>query len=114
MTEIIDGVDVSGCGYAEKSIPVDCSIDNCFCYENNDCYYKQLKKIEQENAKLKEKLEKIKEFITPLCCNNPLDCWMNKDEGTGDIYGCEGNDYKGCPNGFASCVLKIIEGAEDV
>ena len=38
---------------------------------------------------------------------------MNQDEGTGDIYGCDGYDYKGCPNGFASYILKIIEGAEE-
>ena len=53
----IDGVDVSKCRYAEKSIPIDCSIDNCFCYENNDCYYKQMKRLEQ-------KLEKIKEIAS--------------------------------------------------
>lgn len=43
--------------------------------------------LAEENAKLKEKLEKIKELATPLSCNNPLDCWMNQDDGTGDIYG---------------------------
>lgn len=157
--EIINGVDVSECEYLEKSIPIDCSIANCFCYENKNCYYKQLKRLEfenkllkadyeaseaenvklkektkllekisthltdnslfsvryftKENTKLKEKLKKIKELATPLSCNNPLDCWMNQDVGTDDIYGCEGDDYKGCPNGFASCILKIIEGAED-
>ena len=96
MTEemIINGVDVSGCKYAENSIPVDCNIDTCFCYENNNCYYKQLKRLEQENqelgkiigckngtiaslvqirdelkqenAKLKEKLEKILNFCKIL------------------------------------------------
>lgn len=50
--EIINGVDVSGCEYAEKSIPVDCNIDNCFCNENKNCYYKQLKRVETENQEL--------------------------------------------------------------
>lgn len=141
---IIDGVDVSGCEHYWNTHNLElCKInfDNNY-YSNGlplaekcsfkDCYYKQMKRLEQENKKLKElletrcynevefenkklkeKLKKIKEFVTPLYCNNPLDCWMNKDEGTGDIYGCEGDDYKGCPNGFASCILKIIEGAED-
>ena len=54
MTEetIINGVDVSGCEYVEKSIPVDCSIANCFCYENKNCYYKQMKRLEFENQEL--------------------------------------------------------------
>ena len=47
-----EGIDVSGCKYAENSIPVDCNIDTCFCYENNNCYYKQLKRLEQENQEL--------------------------------------------------------------
>lgn len=46
-------INVRGCRYAEKSMPVDCSIDNCFCYENNDCYYKQLKRLEQKVKKIK-------------------------------------------------------------
>ena len=48
-------IDVSGCKYAKDSIPVYCNIDTCFCYENNDCYYKQLKRLETENAELKAK-----------------------------------------------------------
>ncbi|MBO7735004.1 MAG: hypothetical protein J6S67_20750 [Methanobrevibacter sp.] len=60
--EIVDGVDVSGCEYAEKSIPIDCSIDNCFCYENKNCYYKQLKRLEQELYEWKKDCEKCKLF----------------------------------------------------
>lgn len=106
--EIIDGVDVSECRYYRKD--KNCDIWGISCQMKEFCYFKILK---QENARLKEKLEKIKELATPLRCNNPLDCWMNQDVGAGDIYGCDGDDYKGCPYGFASYILKIIEGADD-
>ena len=57
---IIDGVDVSGCEY--------CGYDNVCklksasnyivdCKENPSCYYKQLKRKEQECEKLKESIE---------------------------------------------------------
>lgn len=61
--EIINGIDVSECGYLDKS-PVDfwCGeVDGeysaAYCNERPDCYYKQLKRLETENAKLKELLE---------------------------------------------------------
>ena len=64
MSEIkIDGVDVSECGFYYK--------DDCHCELNRDnriytmkcksadCYYKQLKRLEQENKELKEKVEQL-------------------------------------------------------
>ena len=62
---IIDGVDVSGCEYYNKddktcrevngNYDTDiCEFDKC---ENSNCYYKQLKRKEQECEKLKEAID---------------------------------------------------------
>lgn len=79
MTEeiIIDGVDVAGCEYAltpKKQCPVKpmyyaketsciaCKEHNTklnFCKNNPNCYYKQLKRLKQENEELKALNEKI-------------------------------------------------------
>lgn len=56
---IIGGVDVSGCEYAENSIPVDCDIDTCFCQENQNCYYKQLQRLKAENHALRRSIKDI-------------------------------------------------------
>lgn len=62
---IIDGVDVSGCvPYKNKSCLVDfCLTDMPFseakCEKNPNCYYKQLKRKEQECERLKEGLNLI-------------------------------------------------------
>ncbi len=56
---IINGVDVSECIYIdENTIPQDCGVNCSFCYEFKNCYYKQLKRKEQELKELKNKLEK--------------------------------------------------------
>ena len=69
---IIDGVDVNGCIYyqynmctATKDNYGDCSFC-CQDYDMNDCYYKQLKRKNQE---LEELQETIDDFITD---NNSL------------------------------------------
>ena len=105
MTEI----DVSNCTFYVEG---ECDIYQDSC-DKLECQYKWYKRIEAENTKLKEKLEKIKETIKDIRCIQPSNCWMNQDVGTDDIYGCEGDDYKGCPNGIASYIYNIIEGAED-
>lgn len=46
------------------------------CSEHKDCYYKQLKRLEAENAKLKEALEKIKVMIEP--CKASDSCFTCK------------------------------------
>ena len=62
---IIDGVDVSGCEYYNKydktcrevngNYDTDiCEFDKC---ENSNCYYKQLKRKEQECEELKEEIK---------------------------------------------------------
>lgn len=70
MTEeiIIDGVNVAGCISFDKNNGYNiCCYDDTredkipfanFCVENKDCYYKQLKRLKQENEKLKEEFEK--------------------------------------------------------
>ena len=62
---IINGVDVSECSYyqynmctATKDDYGDCSLC-CQDYDMNDCYYKQLKRKEQECEKLKAVLKAI-------------------------------------------------------
>lgn len=72
---IIDGVDVSGCGFAEISNmirpnqtkpSVKCKIlkelkqvFHCVCQYNNDCYFKQLARKTQECEELKEEISKL-------------------------------------------------------
>lgn len=51
--KIIDGIDVSECEYAADTIPVDCENNTCFCYEDENCYFKQFKRLQKENEGLK-------------------------------------------------------------
>ena len=58
MTEetIINGVDVSGCKFKSR-FDNECysdvdSTENLNCKDNPNCYYRQLKRLELENAKL--------------------------------------------------------------
>lgn len=52
MTEeiIIDGIDVSKC---EVFFKANKTCYNCYACEGSDCYFKQLKRLEQENRELK-------------------------------------------------------------
>ena len=45
---IIDDVDVSGCKHYDPEQYFKCNISCCHCEENPNCYYKQLKRKEQE------------------------------------------------------------------
>ena len=64
MSEIIiDDVDVSGCEFKscfddECYSDVDSS-ENLNCKDNPNCYYKQLKRLQAENERLKEENSKI-------------------------------------------------------
>lgn len=64
MTEeiIIDGVDVSGCDFYELCGCIENNHEINECKDNPDCYYKQLKRLEQENKELKSALEKIRDI----------------------------------------------------
>ena len=65
---IIDGVDVSGCKkYEHEIVRCNATLKNmCFCggrctdRKNADCYFKQLKRKEQECEELKEEVKKQK------------------------------------------------------
>ena len=55
---IIDGVDVSGCEYYDKNKPsLTCTCEEYSCSECYNCYYKQLKRKEQECEELKKQLQ---------------------------------------------------------
>jgi len=69
---IIDGVNVKDCGYYDKdSEPCSCEIWNNEC-EGLHCYYKQLKRLEQENDELKKQVKNQERTICELLtdCNN--------------------------------------------
>ena len=63
----IDGVDVAGCKYLNKVVNEEpyCNIDEehlYTCSSDENCYYKQLKRLEQENKELKEVKEQLKKW----------------------------------------------------
>lgn len=73
MTEeiIVDGVDVAGCN--EFLEPDGCDSADCAsfqCDRNPNCYYKQLKRLEQENKELKEKIIELSEEKGHLIVEN--------------------------------------------
>lgn len=95
MTEeiIIDGIDVSKC---EVFFKANKTCYNCYACEGSDCYFKQLKRKEQENAEqvtiaenYRSALEDIREKIKSLnkdICNN---CgWYNTDNCQPNGYVC--------------------------
>ena len=71
--EIIDYVDVSGCRFLDEWYH--CKICNelcdskCLIVEDiecktyDDCYYKQLKRLQAENEELKAQIEQLEDFI---------------------------------------------------
>lgn len=69
---IIDGVDVSGCRFLDEyehcGICKELCEGHCLimqdieCKTYEDCHYRQLKRLEAENAKLKEELNHYKEM----------------------------------------------------
>ena len=60
---IIDGIDVSKCEYCLKMTKYRCTIQRdvykCLCEENHNCYFKQLKRKEQECEELRRSITKI-------------------------------------------------------
>lgn len=83
-------IDVTKCEYKGG---IECHIRdypilNCVDVKIEDCHYKQLQQLKQENEELKQKLEKIKR----LC--------INKEEAR-LLYGCKDFDFYE--------IVKIIE-----
>lgn len=71
---IIDGVDVAGCEFlCTNQMGNNCLIHNrgfsMNCKNTSDCYYKQLKRLEQENKELKENIK-----------DKPLQCLLYNDK----------------------------------
>jgi len=59
---IIDGCDVSGCEFLRNCIIPDnygCKIDDSLCCDVGDCYYKQLKRKEQECERLDNEAQNL-------------------------------------------------------
>ena len=56
--KIIDGIDVSKCQHYGKC-SAHCYVVDELCSDNPNCYYKQLKRLRQENSDLKEKNIKL-------------------------------------------------------
>ncbi len=82
---IIDGIDISGCEYCLKMTKCRCTIQRdvykCLCEENPNCYYKQLKRKEQNLTEIKE----IVKNMNKECFCNDFDC-ENCDMKNGCTY----------------------------
>ena len=84
---IIDGVDVSGCISFDKNNEYNiCCYDDIredkipfanFCVENKNCYYKQLKRKEQECEELKEECEEHRSNAESYCKSYQYSCVVN-------------------------------------
>lgn len=93
---IIDGIDVSGCEHCVKMTKYRCIIQRdvykYLCEENPNCYYKQLKRKEQECEKLNKQVNdllnkpEIQDKILWKIDNEALlrskDAWIYKLEQT--------------------------------
>lgn len=70
MTNKINGIDVSEWELKGVLIPIteckyfggigDCKESKGLCVSNDNCYFKQLKRLQQENEELKEKIAKFR------------------------------------------------------
>ena len=95
----IDGVDVSGCKLFRNGIcasPINPKCKLCVEISEKMCYYKQLKRKEQEYEELKETLTEIKEIALGvrnyLNCPSPRDVRYEMDIILQKISECEGNN----------------------
>mgnify|MGYP004640941019 CR=1 FL=1 len=60
---IFNGVDVSECRNYDRNQFWECKPFACHCYEIPNCYFKQLKRKEQECNEYKDKVEYIHTFL---------------------------------------------------
>lgn len=72
--QIIDGIDVSECKHYNPEQYFKCNIGCCHCEENPNCYYKQLKRKEQECEELKKKKEENEKFYLTRYVNKESRC----------------------------------------
>lgn len=87
---IINGIDVSECyGYVHNAKEYDCGetyskFHYRYCEENPNCYYKQLKRKEQENKKLKEDEKSLLNIIDNL--QKEKNKWVEKYNDLGQDF----------------------------
>lgn len=77
---IIDGVEVAGCihlSFVEETYCCDCQYEKYALCQGYNCYYKQLKRLEQENTRLKEEIHNLK---CPFFFKHTAICLGRKDE----------------------------------
>lgn len=109
MTEeiIIDGVNVAGCEFYLQDDKYSCDLsfinqeELCKCDDVQDCTYKQLKRLEQENKKLKKDVQLFKCLDTfgESECHCACRCLGNEF--------CEDADKK--INNYRSALKEILE-----
>ena len=119
MTEeiIIDGVDVSECDHL-KYDHIGCDIDQTYCL-GNDCYFKQLKRKEQECEKYKKGFEEDFAFNNELI-NDKLQIGLERNRykqaldeiektiNEDDFNLCPIDDSCDCHRGLEKDILAII------
>lgn len=104
---IIDGVNVAGCYWKCKDgdcamYYADLSADNnelefgFNCEDNTDCYFKQLQRLEQENAELKKELKKYKDMEAKGLeeFKDVGGCWGCGIQSASDQYFNEAKKYR--------------------
>lgn len=72
---IINGIDVSECTYSKIGIDKKCYCEQDLyddrtpvftCDECTDCYFKQLKRLKQENEELKKEIDNLNELLKSI------------------------------------------------
>lgn len=82
-------------------------------------YFNRVRYLDCELDHYKQVLEKIEEICEHINCKNPEECYMNKPDYYGEVYGCEPDDWKEpkqltkCPSAVARAILKIINEVKD-
>lgn len=101
------------CGAIHKGA---CKIYSKDCKYNENCYYKQLKRLEQENKQLKEEIEELKDVCNYCVMHtynsalidikNITDARCDKCEYGKDGITCE---YSDCGEAKLHLISKVIE-----
>lgn len=87
---MIDGVDVSNCENYNPKGRFTCNPHICNCHQKPNCYYKQLKRKEQECKKLKNKIELLEEELSVIQHNcNREGCKYYDDDTFKVFYECK-------------------------
>lgn len=80
----------------------------CFQCKEENC-------IRKERDSYKQALERVKNICEPINCKNPEECYVNKPDDYGEIYGCEPDDWEEpkqltrCPSAVARAILQTID-----